>query len=150
MLCLPYYCLCLLFNKIRDKGRTDSAWKWGREWAGEEGGGGQGGEMTQTMYAYVNKWVKKKKGFISRQIIIPFEYWEIRWKKYTLILYILCNMFKPQYCQRSNKDLGWRCGSSNRVPASQEWSPECYAVCMLVYYIACMYIVWSYVCSRLV
>jgi hypothetical protein len=27
MLCLPYYWLCFLFNKIRDKGRTDSAWK---------------------------------------------------------------------------------------------------------------------------
>jgi hypothetical protein len=31
MLCLSYYCLYSLFNKIRDKGRTDSAWKWGGE-----------------------------------------------------------------------------------------------------------------------
>jgi hypothetical protein len=28
---------------------------------GESGGGGQGGEMTQTMYAHVNKRIKKKK-----------------------------------------------------------------------------------------
>jgi hypothetical protein len=30
MLCLSYYCLCLLFNKIGEKGRTGSAWKRGR------------------------------------------------------------------------------------------------------------------------
>jgi hypothetical protein len=34
----------------------------GREGLGEEGGGReQGGEMTQTMYAHLNIWVKKKK-----------------------------------------------------------------------------------------
>jgi uncharacterized membrane protein YbaN (DUF454 family) len=27
MLCLSYYCLCLLFNKIREEGRTGSAFK---------------------------------------------------------------------------------------------------------------------------
>jgi hypothetical protein len=34
--CLSYYCLCLLFNKIREKGRTSSAWKrgGGRRWRG--------------------------------------------------------------------------------------------------------------------
>jgi hypothetical protein len=29
---LPYYCLCLVFNKIGEEGRTGSAWKqegWG-------------------------------------------------------------------------------------------------------------------------
>jgi hypothetical protein len=26
-LCLSYYCLCLLFNKIGEEGRTGSAWK---------------------------------------------------------------------------------------------------------------------------
>jgi hypothetical protein len=38
MLCLSYYCLCLLFNKIGEKGKTGSAWKgvgrrrgWGAE-----------------------------------------------------------------------------------------------------------------------
>jgi hypothetical protein len=45
MLCLSYYCLCLLFNKIGEKGRTGSAWK-------QEG---WGGEMAQTMYAHMNK-----------------------------------------------------------------------------------------------
>jgi hypothetical protein len=48
-----------LSNKIRDKGRTDSAWKPGVEggekrWVGGEGWG-VGGAMTQTMYAHVNK-----------------------------------------------------------------------------------------------
>jgi hypothetical protein len=44
MLCLSNYCLCLLFNKIGEEGRTGSAWKqegWGRgkRWAaGEEVG----------------------------------------------------------------------------------------------------------------
>jgi hypothetical protein len=37
MICLSYYCLCLLFNKIGEEGRTGSAWK--------QGGGGHGGEM---------------------------------------------------------------------------------------------------------
>jgi hypothetical protein len=38
MLFLSYYCLCLLFNKIREEGRTGSAWKLGSG----GGGGGQG------------------------------------------------------------------------------------------------------------
>jgi hypothetical protein len=50
MLCLAYYCICFLFNKIRDKGRTDSA---GSERGGDEREG-MGGEMTQTMSAHVN------------------------------------------------------------------------------------------------
>jgi hypothetical protein len=33
-------CLCLLFNTIRDKGRTGSAWKWE---AGRVGEGAWGG-----------------------------------------------------------------------------------------------------------
>jgi hypothetical protein len=33
MLCLSYYLLCFLFNKIVQEGRTGSAWKWGR-WRG--------------------------------------------------------------------------------------------------------------------
>jgi hypothetical protein len=35
MLCLSYYCLYSVFNKIRDKGRTVSAWNWGG-WKGGE------------------------------------------------------------------------------------------------------------------
>jgi hypothetical protein len=55
-LCLSYYCLCLLYHKIGEEGRTGSAWKQGgcRE-------GGQGGEMAQTMYAHLNKWIKNFK-----------------------------------------------------------------------------------------
>jgi hypothetical protein len=48
------------FNKIRDKGKTVSAWKQGNgarrvkgweKWRGR----GEGGEMTQTLYAHMNK-----------------------------------------------------------------------------------------------
>jgi hypothetical protein len=59
-LCLSYYCLCLLFNKIRDIGRTGSAWKW-EECRGEGRGWGKGKEMTQEMYTHMNKWIKKKR-----------------------------------------------------------------------------------------
>jgi hypothetical protein len=48
MLCLPYYCLCLLFNKIREEGGTGSAWKW-------EVGRVGGGRGAQTMYAHVSE-----------------------------------------------------------------------------------------------
>jgi hypothetical protein len=37
-LCFSYYCLYFLFNKIRDKDRTDSAWKREGVERGEEGG----------------------------------------------------------------------------------------------------------------
>jgi hypothetical protein len=47
-----YYCLCLLVNKIRDKGRTGSAWKQGG-WGVKEGAGGGG--RNGPMYARVNK-----------------------------------------------------------------------------------------------
>jgi hypothetical protein len=45
-ICLSYYHLCFLFNKIREKGRTRSAWKQelGVRW---EGG--------STMYTHVSK-----------------------------------------------------------------------------------------------
>jgi hypothetical protein len=36
ILYLSYYCLCLLFNKIGEEGRTGSAWKRGR-WEGKGG-----------------------------------------------------------------------------------------------------------------
>jgi hypothetical protein len=54
MLCLSYYCLCLLFNKIREEGRIGSAWKRGG-WGEREGAKGRGEEMAQTMYTYMNK-----------------------------------------------------------------------------------------------
>jgi hypothetical protein len=38
MLCPSYYCLYSLFNKIRDKGRTVSAWKRGGKGEREERG----------------------------------------------------------------------------------------------------------------
>jgi hypothetical protein len=46
--------LCLFFNKISDKGRMGPAWNLRRE-GGEGLGERQGGEMTQTIYAHVNK-----------------------------------------------------------------------------------------------
>jgi hypothetical protein len=55
MLCLSYYCLCLLFNKIGEKGTISDAYK--RDGVGGRGRGrGQGGEIAQTMYAHVNKY----------------------------------------------------------------------------------------------
>jgi hypothetical protein len=50
MLCFSYYCLCLLFNRIGEEGRTGSAWEQGRGRVV-----GQGGEMAQTMCAHMNK-----------------------------------------------------------------------------------------------
>jgi hypothetical protein len=50
MLCLSYYLLSFLFNKIGKESRTGFAWKQVR---GEDGG--QWGEMSQTMYAHMNK-----------------------------------------------------------------------------------------------
>jgi hypothetical protein len=38
MLCLSYYCICFLFNKIGEEGRTGSAWK--RGWWRRRGGSG--------------------------------------------------------------------------------------------------------------
>jgi hypothetical protein len=59
-----YYCLYSLFNKIRDKGKTVSAWKRGgggeREgMRGKGRGRGKGEEMTQTLYAHMIKRLKK-------------------------------------------------------------------------------------------
>jgi hypothetical protein len=53
MVCLSDYCLCLLFNKIEEKGRAGSAWKRGGG-GGRGTGWGAGGEMTQTMYVHMN------------------------------------------------------------------------------------------------
>jgi hypothetical protein len=34
-------------------------------WKGEGGGRGQQGEMAQTMYAHMNKWIKKQLGILT-------------------------------------------------------------------------------------
>jgi hypothetical protein len=60
MFCLSYYCLYFLFKKIRDKTRTESAWKRGG-WGSDRGGRGRVGEMAQIIYAHMNKQIKKKK-----------------------------------------------------------------------------------------
>jgi hypothetical protein len=50
--------LSLFFNKTSDKGRTGPTWNRGGK--GERvGEGGKGGEMTQIMYAHVNKKIIK-------------------------------------------------------------------------------------------
>jgi hypothetical protein len=54
MLCLSYYCLFLLFNRTGEKHRTGSTWKGGGR-RGKRWEWGQEGEMTQTMYAHVNR-----------------------------------------------------------------------------------------------
>jgi hypothetical protein len=68
-----------LYNKIRDKGKIVSAGYWGGggeregvEWV--VGGWGQGGEMTQALYAHMNnkiiikKWKKNKKEILHNYI----------------------------------------------------------------------------------
>jgi hypothetical protein len=54
MLCLFYYILCYLFNKIAEEGRTDYAWK--RGWVRGSGvGQGAGGREAQRRYSHMNK-----------------------------------------------------------------------------------------------
>jgi hypothetical protein len=63
MLCLSYYPLCFLFNKIGEEGRTSSVWKRGGERErkiGEGGGRGTGGKVAQTMYVHMNKYKNNK------------------------------------------------------------------------------------------
>jgi hypothetical protein len=61
MLCLSYYLLCVLFNKIGEqKGETGCAWKQGGE---------VGREMAQTVYTHVSKCksdkIKVRKKYLS-------------------------------------------------------------------------------------
>jgi hypothetical protein len=63
MLCLSYYLLCFLFNKIgEEKNRAGSAWKQGGrlEGWGREEDRRQGGEVAQTVYTHLNKYRNKK------------------------------------------------------------------------------------------
>jgi hypothetical protein len=61
MLCLSYYCLCLLFDKIGDKGRTGSAWKQGG--CGERKGVRNGPNNVCTHLINRNKhWLREKMG----------------------------------------------------------------------------------------
>jgi hypothetical protein len=50
MLCLSYYCYVFSSTKLEKKASVVE---------GEGGGRGQGGEMTQTMYAQINKLILK-------------------------------------------------------------------------------------------
>jgi hypothetical protein len=52
--------LSLFFNKTSDKGRTGHTWNCGGKGEGIRGGG-QGREMTQTIYEHVNKRIIIKK-----------------------------------------------------------------------------------------
>jgi hypothetical protein len=65
-LCLSYYLLCFLFNKIGEEGRTGSAWKCGQGGGGggrRGAGGGRGGEVAQTLYICMNKCINNTKIF---------------------------------------------------------------------------------------
>jgi hypothetical protein len=57
MLCLPYYACVFSSTKLVIRAEQDLP---GTEWGerGEGGGSGQSGEMTQTIYARVNKLIK--------------------------------------------------------------------------------------------
>jgi hypothetical protein len=54
MLCLSYYWLCLLFNKIGEKGRGGSAWKQVGMEEEKEVVGGRGINVPK-IYAHMNK-----------------------------------------------------------------------------------------------
>jgi hypothetical protein len=54
MPCLPYYAYVFFSTKSVIRAERDLPGTEGKE-GGRVGGGGQGGEMTQTMYAHVNK-----------------------------------------------------------------------------------------------
>jgi hypothetical protein len=67
-ICLSYYLLCFLFNKIREEVRTGSAQK------GRMVGGGGEGEVVQTMYIHVSKCKNNKiKGETKKNIITCFK-----------------------------------------------------------------------------
>jgi hypothetical protein len=53
MLCLSYYPLCFLFNKIEEEVRTGMPGSEGDEERGRETG--KRGEVAQTMYTHMNK-----------------------------------------------------------------------------------------------
>jgi hypothetical protein len=53
MLCLSYYRLCRLFNKIGEEGRTDFAWK--RAGCGEREEVAGRGEIWPKQYTHMNK-----------------------------------------------------------------------------------------------
>jgi hypothetical protein len=89
-LCLLYHCLCLLFNKIGEEGRTGSAWKRGG-WGVEGGVGEQGEEMAQTMYAHmnVNKRLKKKMN--------KFSTFHQKKKFYNFIIFLFCYIILSKF-----------------------------------------------------
>jgi hypothetical protein len=53
-ICFSYYLLCFLFTKIREEGRTGSAWKVGDWWLKCRR------EVAQTMYIHISKCKKDK------------------------------------------------------------------------------------------
>jgi hypothetical protein len=77
ILCLSCYLLRFLFNKIAEEG-----------WTGCKGGREEGGEMAQTMYAHMNKWINNKKKYyyaqsekkwndFSRDRVLRFMVWVV-------------------------------------------------------------------------
>jgi hypothetical protein len=54
--------LMSFLQQNQSQGQNGTCLNWGGE-GGKGGGRGQDGEMTQTMYAHVNKWITTKKTF---------------------------------------------------------------------------------------
>jgi hypothetical protein len=68
-LCLSYYCLYLLFNKIGEKDRTGSAWKKGGGGWGRGHGAGRRNDLNNLCtYEYMNK----EKKLVVRQEYVSF------------------------------------------------------------------------------
>jgi hypothetical protein len=85
MLCVPYH--AYVFSKTKSEITAEQDLP-GTEWVGEDEGGGQDGEMTQTMYAHVNnvnKWTTIKKKTKERMLKTNFkpgkkDFKSVRWK----------------------------------------------------------------------
>jgi hypothetical protein len=71
MLCLSYCLLCFLVKKIGEQeGRTGFAWKWGVRV--EKEGRGQGREVAQIIYTYMNK-CKNNKNIFKKNCYLFFS-----------------------------------------------------------------------------
>jgi hypothetical protein len=61
------FLLSLVFSSTKLEKRTEQVLPGSKEaWGGEGGGREQEGEMAQTMYAHMNKWINNKKQYLKK------------------------------------------------------------------------------------
>jgi hypothetical protein len=132
MLCISYYCLFLFFSGPGEKHITGSAWKWGEK-KGKGGSREQGGEMTQTMYAHVNKWIIKKNREMSFSTEVN-EDSKVPYPKYKKNSHIEQNMFsrKQGYNSRLWKHLIFKTLKMIVKEAIQFWECTLYKLSLYI------------------